>query len=144
MKDRIEALFGPDEEVHLLELDRMHHVGWGGKHCKSEVWENPVHEWFVYEGSECTYRLTLEPAPYDRNKDYFTLGIATNRGQHANPLWDIAYGWVNGFPLKDILWYVLTRQLGLFLPNGPYTKEMHKRSRATKAQWRKEWKARQA
>ena len=54
---------------------------------------------------------------------YFTLGTAgglankRSRGRYNNPrrlLWDIAFGYVNGFRKRDILWYVLTRTLSFW------------------------------
>lgn len=57
----------------------------------------------------------------------FDLGVAHERpmGEFGirRAIWDIAYGYVNGFPIRDILWFVMTRSLSKRLTHRALARE---------------------
>ena len=46
-----------------------------------------------------------------RTKNPVHLGFCYRPERRFGIIWDIAYGYVSGFPIKALLWYTLTRSL---------------------------------
>jgi hypothetical protein len=45
----------------------------------------------------------------ESKQNWVHLGVAKKR--KTGLVWDVCYGYVNGFPKRDILWFILTRSI---------------------------------
>lgn len=81
----IETVAGPNDTHTMPWSDDMGYIGWGGR--------------------------------FKRGSRGWNLGWSLDSNRGTTPhgirrvIWDAAYGYVNGFPKRDILYYVLTRSI---------------------------------
>lgn len=77
----------------------MHYIGWGGKRVSAPT----------------TWSLG------------FAMGPIKNQNIFSRTIFDIAYGWVNGFPPSAILYFVLTRSIWPISIRNKYVRWKHNR-----------------
>lgn len=61
--------------------------------------------WEVGEG----VYVTFDSRRWDHSRAHSDLGYGRTTKRTGTMRWRIAEGYVNGFPLRDILWYAVTR-----------------------------------
>lgn len=59
----------------------------------------------------CGYVGNLSAPAELRTTNPIHLGFGYRPERRGNLAWDIAFGYVSGFPIRAILWFVLTRSL---------------------------------
>jgi hypothetical protein len=73
-----------------------------------------VRQIYLYPEDGPEFRITIEEFPLHERR-HTNLGFAVvKHGRTGSTLWRAAEGYVNGYALKDILWFILTREFGLF------------------------------
>lgn len=82
--DRLSILYDPDLTTDVRSpIESIHYVGWGG----------------VTRAVEADFRLGT--------------GASRNMKQYGirRAIWDAAYGYVSGFRVRDIVYFIITRSL---------------------------------